>query len=190
MKSAKHITAALFAATLAMSSCTSPLEQQLMGSWLLSDSQISRLDSICKVRSAEAVASTKKAIEQVQHELDSTKSNEKRTELKNFQNKLKADMESYTPETFKNEYEELTKKQIGELSINFLANNQIQIHAFDAEEIQTGTWRVSGDTIHTLFDNQPAEILIVKKITTSQLELFSPALDEKSVDLTLKLEKK
>ena len=64
----------------------------------------------------------------------------------------------------------------------------MQIRIAGADE-QAGTWRVSGDTIITMFDKQPAEILIVKDVTSSNLKLFSPAPDERSVDLIMKFSK-
>ena len=174
--------------TIMLAACSNQLETKLMGSWTLQECEIVKLDSICQVRATEDIASTNKAIEPLHHQLDSTKSGDKRDELLEEEKKLKADLEKCTPQTIKDEYTELYKKQIGALTITFGENKQIQIQVAGADE-QSGIWRVSGDTVITMFDNQPAEILVVKDVTSNNLQLFSPALDERSVDLVMKMRK-
>ena len=175
--------------TIMLAACSNQLETKLLGSWTLQECEILKLDSLCKVRAAEDVASTNKAIELLHHQLDSTKAGDQRNELLEEEKKLKADLENCTPQSIKDEYTELYKNQIGALTITFSENKQIQIKVAGADE-QFGTWRVNGDTVTTMFDNQPAEILIVKAVTSNSLQLYSPALDERSVDLVMKMGKK
>lgn len=180
--------AAALATTLA--SCSNPLETQLMGVWVLDKYEIINLDSICKARADHDIEATNKAIELVKHELDSAKVAAKRKELKDYEATLKAKLETYTPQMYKDEYTAIANDQIGELTITFDEEKKIHVHAAGSDEKQSGTWRVGGDTVYTFFDNQPAEILIVKDVSANKLQLFSPALDEHSVDLVMKFDKK
>ena len=186
MKIAKIILAA--AVAMMASACSSTLESQLMGKWTLQECDIPKLDSICQTRADNAEASTNKAIDLLHRQLDSTNVAAKKQELLEYEKRLKADLEAISPQSFKDEYNQLRKAQIGKMTIAFKENKQIQIHVSGADE-QSGSWSVSVDTIHTLFDNMPAEILIVKDVTSNSLKLFSPAPDERSVNLVMKFSK-
>lgn len=186
MKTAKIFTAA---AAIMLASCSNPLETQLMGTWTLQKCEIPSLDSICQARAAQDVESTNKAIELLRHQLDSTKSADKRKDLMDQEKQLKAELESCTPQNIKKEYTALCDQQKGALSISFKENKQIQIHVQGADE-QFGTWRVKGDSVITMFDNQPAEIMIVKDVSSSTLHLYSPAPDDRLVPLMMTLSKK
>ncbi|MBQ4406447.1 MAG: hypothetical protein II852_05485 [Bacteroidales bacterium] len=185
-KIVKIITTA--AAAIMLASCSNPLETQLMGSWTLQECEIPKLDSVCAATAAEDVESTNKAIELLHHQLDSTKSADKQKELLEQEKQLKADLDNCTPDKVKEEYQALCKKQINAFNINFNDKKQIQIHV-PGVDVQYGTWRVTGDTIITLFDNQPAEIMIVKDITSKNLTLFIPSPGDRLVDLVMKFGK-
>ena len=185
MNLAKIIIAA---AALMFASCSETLEDQLMGSWTLQECEILKLDSLCKVRAEEDIASTKKAIELLHHQLDSAKNADIRAQLLEDEKRLKADLEGCTPQKIKDEFTELYKPQIGSMKISFKENKLLEIRVA-GESAQTGAWRVMGDTVATSFDNQPAEILIVKEITSNNVKLFSPSIDDRSVDLMMTLKK-
>ncbi|MBP5683115.1 MAG: hypothetical protein J6X05_07740 [Bacteroidales bacterium] len=185
MKLAKIIIAV---AALMFASCSETLEDQLMGTWTLQECEILKLDSLSKVRAEEDVASTNKALELLHHQLDSSKNADIRAQLLEDEKRLKADLESCTPQKIKEEFTELYKPQIGKMNISFKENKLIEIRVAGASA-QTGAWRVMGDTVVTTFDNQPAEILIVKEITSNNVKIFSPAIDDRSVDLMMKLNK-
>jgi len=185
MKIATIITAA---AVAMLASCSNPLETQLMGTWTMQECTIPKLDSVCAVKAAEGVESTNKAIELLHHQLDSTKSADKKQQLLEQERLLKADLNNCTPDKIKDEYNALCQEKVGAFSISFKENKQIQIHVPGTDE-QFGTWRVTGDTIVTMFDNQPAEILIVKDVTSKNLTLYSPSPDDRLVDLIMKFGK-
>ena len=187
MKIAKIIIAAAASATM-LASCSNPLETQLMGTWTLQKCEIPNLDSLCQVRAAEDVESTNKAIELLRHQLDSTKSADKRKDLMDQEKQLIVELDSCTPQNIKKEYTALCNEKIGALSISFKENKQIQIHVPGTDE-QFGTWRVKGDSVITMFDNQPAEIMIVKDVSSKTLILYSPAPDERLVSLIMTLGK-
>ncbi len=177
-------------ATVAISSCSNPLEEQIIGDWVLDKYEILHLDSICNVRAAEAKANTTKAIELTRHEIDSAKTPTERQAMLEKEKKLQDELNSYTPQSLKDEYTEISNQQIGKMTLSFQNNKLVQVKVAGSKDQQSGTWHVSNDTIVTLFDNQPAEILIVKDVSTNSLTLFSPALDERSVDLVMKFGKK
>ena len=185
MKLAKIITAA---AAIMLASCSNPLETQLMGTWTLQECEIPKLDSVCAAMAEEGMESTNKAIELLRHQLDSTKSADKKKELLEQEQLLKADLDNCTPDKIKEEFKALCQEKIGAFSISFKENKQIQIHVPGTDE-QFGTWRVTGDTVVTMFDNQPAEIMIVKDVTSKNLTLFSPSPGDRLVDLVMKLGK-
>ena len=64
-----------------LASCSNPLETQLMGTWTLQECEIPKLDSVCAAMAEEGVESTNKAIELLRHQLDSTKSADKKKPL-------------------------------------------------------------------------------------------------------------
>ena len=185
MKIVKIITAAT---AIMLASCSNPLETQLMGTWTMQECEIPKLGSVCAAMAAEGVESTNKAIELLRHQLDSTKSEDKKKELLAQEQLLKADLDNCTPDIIKEEYNALCQEKIGEFSISFKENKQIQIHVPGADE-QFGTWRVTGDTIVTMFDNQPAEIMIVRDVTSKNLTLYSPSPGDRMVDLVMKFGK-
>ncbi|MCR5455748.1 MAG: hypothetical protein K6F33_12240 [Bacteroidales bacterium] len=188
MKLIKTILASIVAT--ATISCSNPLEEQLLGDWELNKYEIVNLDSICNSRTEAAKIATSKAIELARHEIDSAKTNDERKELQEKAKQLQEQLQSYTAEALKQDYTEIADKQIGTMTINFQNNKLIQVKVAGADDQQAGTWRLQTDTIITLFDNQPAEILIVKEVSSSSLTLFSPALDDHSVDLVMKFSKK
>lgn len=188
MKLTKTIMACTIAA--AAVSCSNPLEDQLLGDWVLGKYEIAKLDSICNAKAQEAREATQKAIDLAKHEIDSAKTPALRKQLQENQNQLQEQLAAYTPQKYKDDYTQMGDRQIGKMTISFQNNKIIQVQMEDSNEKQSGTWRVSNDTVFTLFDNQPSEILIVKNISSSSLTLFSPALDEHSLDLTLKFNKK
>lgn len=188
MKTTHKILTALIA--MAATACSNPLEEQLLGNWTLDQYQIIHLDSICDTKAAAAKTTTTKAIELARHQLDSAKTAQERKDIQEKIQQLQQQLSTYTTETFKNEYTQIANEQIGQMTINFQTGKYIQVKVAGSPDKQAGTWKVSNDTISTLFDNQPAEILIVKNITSNTLTLFSPALDEQSLDLVMKFSKK
>ena len=187
MKIATIITTIAAAAMLA--SCSNPLETQLMGSWTLQECEIPNLDSVCAATAAEDVEATNKALEQLRHEIDPSKSADSQAELREKEKQLKAELEDCTPDKIKEEYQAITQQQINAFNISFKENKQIQIYVPGADE-QFGTWRVTGDTIVTMFDNQPAEIMIVRDVTSKNLTLFVPSPGDRLPDLVMKFGKK
>lgn len=168
-------------------SCSQSLERQIEGKWRLKSAEIVKLDSLCEAKSAQAIESSKKLIAQIQTEIDSLRSREKIAELTEKLKKEKAI--DYSVEKFKKEYLEVIAIQEGEATFTFLQNNKIKVHMVSADEVQTGTWTVKSDTIQTIFDNQPAEILVVESISSSSLVLLSPEIDENTPALRLKFAK-
>ncbi|MBQ2098884.1 MAG: hypothetical protein II480_11945, partial [Bacteroidales bacterium] len=117
MKLAKIILTS--AVAIMAAACSNPLEHQVMGKWTLQECEIDRIDSVCQARVEQSIASTKKAIDLLHHELDSTKVEAKKQELLAYEQELQSQLESYTPQKFKDEYNTLSKAQIGSMTITF-----------------------------------------------------------------------
>lgn len=173
-----------------MSSCGGSLESKLVGSWTIDGAQYSNLDSISKAKAQEYSLGIQKSIDRVQAELDTTKSEARRRDLRNYKEVFENELSTYTQVNIKSEYEDFLKSMIGKMSFIFSPDGKLTCKvSYPEVEMNTGTWRVSGDTIIALFDNQTQETLIIREISSGSLKVFSPGSGENSEDMTLSLSK-
>lgn len=185
-----HILAILAVVFMA-ASCGSTMESQLIGSWSLDKAEIVNLDSVVRVKESDYTRELHKSIDNIQSEIDSAKSDAKRRELQSKKRRFEDDLNLYTFVNIKQEYEDLLKDMQGNMTFIFAEEGKLSLKVtYPETSVNTGQWKVKADTIFTLFDNQPSETMIVRSVSSGNLEIYSPAVDANSVDLNLFFVKK
>ncbi len=185
-----HVLAAFLLMAMQWS-CGADTHKLLEGTWNLKKSTIPNLDSVVQVRSDECTRGLSSALEMVNTQLDTCKSEPNRSLLIIKKNELEKSIEDGSPENIKRLFEEQQKQLAGELNIIFGSDGKLVLFIGDDHTVEsnTGAWTLQGDTIRTLFDNNPSENLIIRSISAGSLELESHAIDATGVDLILQFSK-
>ncbi len=174
-----------------LGSCGADTHKLLEGTWNLKKSTIPNLDSVVQVRSAECTRGMTSALEMVNTQLDTCKSEPNRSLLIIKKNELENSIKEGSPENIKRLFEEQQKQLVGELNLIFGSDGKLVLFIGDDHTVEsnTGSWTLQGDTICTLFDNNPSENLIIRSISAGSLELESQAIDATGVNLILEFSK-
>ncbi len=181
----------MVAAMISIVSCSTTLEEQVVGPWRLSKSTIPNLDSVAAARSNELTKGLVSALQLVNSEIDTTYQEPLRTELLARRNDISKSISDYSQENIKKLFEKQQEQLKDSLLFVFGDDKRmaIRLGSNDNLNVNSGIWRMSGDTIFTVFDNYPSEILIVKSVNSGKLVLESKAVGSYGVSLVLELDK-
>lgn len=182
-----YISAFVAMALMAVMSCGTSIDKLLEGTWILDKSTIPNLDSVAESRSAQYTKGLQSALEMINQQLDTCTQEASRRMLMDRKAGIEKDIAEGTPEKIKSLFEEQQKQLAGKLTMIFGSDGVLTLFIGEdhGDEFTTGTWTLQGDTIRTLFDNNPSEDIIIRNVSSGSLELESMAIDATGVNLIL-----
>lgn len=176
---------------IGMQSCGSTLQEELVGSWKLKKSTIPNFDSVVTVKSQEYVAGASSALVMANQQYDTCTNPQMRAILEAKRTELTKIMHDGAPENIRKQFED--QQELLRDNFTLIFSNDGRLSVFLGEEghrdSNNGTWTLRGDTIMTLFDNNPSESLVVHDISGSSLTIESLAIDSYGVNLILEFSK-
>ena len=178
-------------ALMALQSCSTSLEEQILGSWRLSKSSIPKLDSIAQARSKDLSEGLASTLEMLNDEIDTCYREPERTELMSRRDEVKQNISGYSPENIKKLFLEQQEQLKDSLLFVFDSDKHIVIRlgSNDVDNVNSGNWTIKGDTSLASFDSNPSEYLIVRNVNSGSLVLESLPLGIYGVGLMLEFSK-
>ena len=172
----------LISAMTVLAACSTDRNSLIIGTWVLQKAEYENLEKFCRHKYEMFIDGIDNSVSMIDRELSTTINDDEKEKLRLKREKLTESKAGTSFEKVKESILKQAESLCGKQIYTFDEKGKFSIRV-DQESVN-GTYKINGDTIQTVIENQNSDIYFIKKIEHNDMEL-SVVIQDAKLNLTL-----